>query len=176
MNSIKYVILIAGVALLVGCGDSVSTKEVETTTVKKEVKDEEGKKRIEQLTEEEYEKMMMEALPSTQTIENAFRTQKELMPKMITLLKEIRKCLGNADSKSDIKVCQERMEVKAKEISMVDDEAEVLQEFAWDEAEKTEILKDMDETIAEMEKALPCIKEAKTIMDMAVCMGEDIKH
>ena len=136
MNSIKYATLVAGVALFVGCGDSESTKAVDTTAIKKEVKVEEGKEAIGQLSEEEQEKMMIETLPSTKTMENAFKAQKELMPKMVALLKEARECLSDADSKSDIKACQEKMEVKAKEMGMVDDEAEELQEFTWDEAEK----------------------------------------
>lgn len=53
-----------------------------------------------------------------------------------------------------------------------DDEAEEAsfwEEYVWNEDEKREALSEIDWDIESLEHAIPCVKKAKTILDMAEC-------
>ncbi|MCH9741364.1 MAG: hypothetical protein K0U38_11090 [Epsilonproteobacteria bacterium] len=195
MNYIKKIALVSSLAVVfVGCGDETAkseapapakVEEAKQPTVEQQVAEvgksmQEAAKQIEanpDMSKEEQQKVMMEALSNSEPMKNQFELQKENMPKMVNLLKSTRECLGDADSKSDADDCQTKMETTLKEMGIVDEELdESEEEFTWTKEEKAETLKEMDESIKEMEKALPCIEKSKNMMDMMVCMEGERKY
>lgn len=122
------------------------------------------------LSKEEQKAMMMQVMNQSNIGQSMLQKQKEQMPKMLEFLKSNRTCIAKADTKEDLKECEKKSKKIAKELGIpanFDDEGE--DDFVWNEDEKRKALSEMDEAIKHMEKALPCIKKANTLSDMAQC-------
>ena len=106
-------------------------------------------------------------------MQNRLKEQKEMMPKMLTLLKNNRECLSHADTKTDADKCAEKSKQMAKKIGLKDEfDEEENEDFVWNKEEKTKILADMDTAITEMQNIIPCIQKAQNMSDMMDCNKE----
>lgn len=129
-------------------------------------------KTINQASEADAQKAMAAAMEKSKPIQDQLTKMKSDMPKMLTLVKEYRACLQKADNKSAAQRCQENAKAKEKNLglTMDDDEDDGEDDLgSWSAAEKKAYLKEMDEGVAEMEKALPCIQNATNMMDLMGC-------
>ncbi len=121
------------------------------------------------MTKEEQKALMMKAMNSSNMAKKMLEKQKDQLPKMVKVLKLDRECLSKADTKADAKVCEKASRKLAKKLGL-DESDEEESDFEWNKEEKNKIIPEMDKQIARMEKALPCIKKAKVMSDMAKCM------
>jgi len=131
-----------------------------------------------EITGEEAEKMMLDWLNNSKTVKSQLELQKEQMPKLFKLIKGQQSCIKDADDKGDLMDCVEDSKKMAKkmwisEMYMDDEDEEELKNLVWDDAEKEKTLKEMSEWLAEMEKMLPCLKDAKVMTDMMKCYGDE---
>ena len=102
--------------------------------------------------------------------------QKEQIPKLFKLMKKQESCIKDADDKDDLMDCvndakKESKKMWISEMYMDEEDDEELKKLVWNDAEKQKTLKEMSEWLAEMEKMLPCLKEAKVMTDMMKCYG-----
>ena len=59
-----------------------------------------------EMTEEEAEKAMMDSLNNSETVQTQLEKSKEQMPKILEIIKFNKKCITEADSKSDAEKCE----------------------------------------------------------------------
>ena len=127
-----------------------------------------------EITGEEAEKMMLDWLNNSKTVKSQLELQKENMPKLFELMTEQECCIKDADDKDDLMDCVEDSKKMAKKMGisdmyMDDEDDEELKNLVWDDTEKQKTLKEMSEWLAEMEKMLPCLENAKVMTDMMKC-------
>ncbi len=125
------------------------------------------------MDEDAMQNAMLNALGQVPAFQQEFQKAKKDLPKTIALSKEYRACLARASTKSSAKTCAKKMSKKAKKLGLDNGKGfhdENMDDFGeWTPKQKKEYLKELDESIAQMEKALPCLQKAKTLADMAKC-------
>ena len=128
------------------------------------------------MTSEEAQAAMLESMNSSETVQSQLDLQKVQMPIMLEVIKENRKCLGDADNAEDVEKCMNDAKGLSKQLGVEelywDDELED-KDFSWGEEKRIQILAEMDEAIEGMEKMLPCIMEAKVMTDLMKCSVEE---
>jgi len=127
-----------------------------------------------EITDQEAEKMMLESINNSKTIQDQLELQKEQMPKLLKLIKEQKKCIENTNNKTDLLNCVDDSKKLAEEMWIsdmyMDEESDKeLKEMKWDDIEKQKALEEINQWISEMESIMPCIKDAKVITDMVKC-------
>ena len=128
-----------------------------------------------EMTEEEAQAAMMASMNNSETVQSQLELQKVQMPIMLKVIKENRKCLGDADNSDDVEKCMEEAKDLSKKLGVEelygDDDLED-KDFTWGEEEKTQMLAEMDEAIESMDKMLPCIAAAEVMTDLMQCSVE----
>ncbi len=123
------------------------------------------------MSKAERKALVQQMIDKSEMGRNTLKRQKEQMPKMLQILKSNRACLEKAQTKTQLKTCEEKSKILAKELGMkanFDDEKEY-KDFVWNEKEKKMTLERMDKGIRELEKVLPCIQKAQTLSDVKKC-------
>ncbi len=124
------------------------------------------------MSEEELAEQMLSAFSQTPQMKDELKKMQHDMPIMLKLAKEYRKCLKGADNKKEAQACEERISKKSQKLGILSDSDESEEEIvSWSPQDKKELLEQMDKDIAQLEKALPCITKAKSIMEMMNCPG-----
>ncbi len=94
------------------------------------------------------------------------------LPKTLELAKEYRACLQDADDRDQAVDCQKTAQAKAKKLGLEDDELDddLSSDLkSWTAEDKVRELKKMDDSIALMEKAMPCMLAAKNLLELMSC-------
>ncbi len=115
------------------------------------------------------EQQMMESISNSDYAKKQLEEMKRAMPLTLMLLKKIQPCIKSASSLAQAQSCEKKMMKLAKKYELQELMDEGLEITSWSSQEKTKILSDLDEGIKEIEKALPCIKRAKNIIDLGNC-------
>jgi len=98
--------------------------------------------------------------------QNIFETQKKFLPELLESMKTARVCLQQAETTEEANVCIANVLALKKQISGdVDNKID-----SWDEANRTKVLDTFDDNIIFLESKMKCIRAAKTISDLAVCV------
>ncbi len=106
-------------------------------------------------------------------MQDVFLQQKTQFPKMLEYMKFVRNCLADAGGEAALKACKAKAEKKAAEIGFdMDDGGEGDDDITWSPRKKEQTLMELDQAIAGVEKAMPCISKAQNMMEMATCMQE----
>ena len=126
------------------------------------------------MTSEEAQAAMLDSMNSSETVQSQLELQKVQMPIMLEVIKENRKCLGDADDKDDVEDCMDEAKelakkLKVEELYWEEDEDAGYEDFEWGEEDKKLMLAEMDIAIEQMENMLPCILEAEVMTDMMNC-------
>ena len=122
------------------------------------------------MSQEEQKEVMMEAMNNSKGMQTQIEKQKEMMPKVITLIKSYRDCLQDANSKEDAQACDQKTEALAKKLELEDDFSEEEEDQrAWTAEGRKSILSELNEELKMIEGTLPCIQKAKTLMDLMNC-------
>ena len=122
------------------------------------------------MNQEEQKEVMMEAMNNSKGMQTQVEKQKEMMPKVITLIKSYRDCLQDANSKEDAQACDKTTEALAKKLELEDDfSEEEVDERAWTTEGRKNIISEINEELKMIESTLPCVEKAKTLMDLMNC-------
>lgn len=122
------------------------------------------------MSQEEQKEVIMEAMNNSKSVQTQLAKQKEMMPKIITLIKSYRDCLQDANSKEDAQSCDKKTEALAKKVGLEDDFSEEEEdERAWTEEGRKNIISEMNEELKMIESTLPCIEKAQNMMDVMNC-------
>jgi len=98
--------------------------------------------------------------------QNVFEKQKQYLPKFLDTLKNSRVCLQQAESTEEANVCiLEVVNMKKQVSENVDNSIR-----SWDNKGKAKVLNEFDDTIFLLESKMKCIRGAKNISDLSVCM------
>ncbi len=111
-------------------------------------------------------------LADNEELQAEFAKMQADLPKTLELAKEYRACLQDADDKEEATDCGKDAQAKAKKMGIEDDELDedLDSDFkSWTAEDKARELKEMDESIAMMEKVMPCMLEAKNPLELMVC-------
>ncbi len=98
--------------------------------------------------------------------ENIFQKQKKTLPKLLETMKKARVCLQQADNWVDANVCVEDL-IRLKAGLTKNKQNNIEQ---WKGNEKVNVLEQLDENIFLLESKMKCIRGAKNIYDLSVCM------
>ena len=120
------------------------------------------------LTPEEEKQIMIDALTGSKGMENQFIKMKHDMPKMVKVLKFGRGCLSTSETKEDAKECMNKIDAMAKENGMTEGDGEN-EDFLWTPATKHQMLKEINKSIHDIEKTLPCVEKALNMADLMNC-------
>ncbi len=124
------------------------------------------------MSEEELGKQMLAAFSDSPQMKNELKKMQHDMPIMLKLTKEYRKCLKRADNKGEAQACKERINKKGRKLGIMSGSRENGKKItSWSAEDKKKELAELDESIAHLEKAMPCIKRAKSMMDIMNCPG-----
>ncbi len=124
------------------------------------------------MSEKELEQQLLAALSQTPQMNNELKKMQHDMPIMLKLAKEYRKCLKKADNTRGAQACEERIEEKSSKLGMMPEFYENEEKIAsWSAEDKKKELAELDESITQLEKAMPCIIKAKSMMDIMNCPG-----
>ncbi|SMC98121.1 hypothetical protein SAMN02746065_11876 [Desulfocicer vacuolatum DSM 3385] len=119
----------------------------------------------------EQKAMMMQMISNSDSGKSKFQQEKEQMPKMLELMKEMESCLSNASSQADADRCDAKFTQLAGEMGLndgasMDDDDEPL---VWNKNTKKQVLSELREEIKSLEQIMPCIESAQNVMDMMKC-------
>lgn len=127
------------------------------------------------MTDEEAKKAMLDSMDNSKTMQGQLELQKKQMPKMLEVIKFNKKCFEDVDNQSDAEDCVAKSKKLSKKLGLddffTDDEED--KEIEWNQDDKEATLAEMDDSIAQMEKMLPCIEKAKVLTDMMKCSTEE---
>ena len=98
--------------------------------------------------------------------QNIFESQKKFLPKLLDSMKVARACLQQAENKDEANICIRDVIALKKQISGDADN----QIDSWDETNRTKVLDTFDDNIIFLESKMKCIRAAKTITDLSVCV------
>lgn len=122
------------------------------------------------MTEAEKKALMMQALGNSNQAKSKFQQQKDQMPKILQVMKQMKSCLENASSQADADRCEEKASRLAKQLGLDEDEfSDDEDPLVWNKNTKKEVLSDLNEGIQNMEQMMPCIEKAQNMMDMMKC-------
>ena len=98
--------------------------------------------------------------------QNIFETQKKFLPKFLESMKKARACLQQVETAVEANVCIADVIALKKQISGdVDNKID-----NWDEVNRNKVLDTFDDNIIFLESKMKCIRAAKTISDLSVCV------
>ncbi len=124
------------------------------------------------MSEKDLEQQVLSALSQTPQMNSELKKMQRNMPIMLKLAREYRKCLKRADNKNQAQICGDRAEQKSRKLGLPYDSQDQDEKImSWSPQDKKKALDDMDESIADMEKAMPCIQKAANFMDLMNCPG-----
>jgi len=97
-----------------------------------------------------------------------FEREKILLSEMLDNMKRVRECLQLSASSLDANACLKEVNrfgtnrAKGKEISI----------DTWSEIDKSKMVDELDENIVLLESKMKCVRSAKNIADLSVCMSK----
>lgn len=124
-----------------------------------------------QQNNENSTEQLMDMFGQNPQMDNELKTMQREMPIMLKLLKECRSCLQKADSQKEAQRCGQRMEQEIEKQGLSQEHEKNDEIPSWSAQDKKETLDELDEAIADLEKSMPCIKQAKTFADLINCPG-----
>jgi len=97
-----------------------------------------------------------------------YSQQKKILPKSLLMMKKTRECLQGLDNPFEDNVCMENFSDmtlhlgtnKYKYLSL------------WDEENKEKLLDNIENDVLALQSKIPCIKRAKNIIDLSICMKD----
>jgi len=123
---------------------------------------------------DEAEELMMEAIKNSKTMQDEYTKQKTLMPVYMSLSKDLRACLVDADNLSDANTCGDEAEKKAEKLGLNDEEEyedDEEEDFGnWTNVEKESFINDLDKGLLEMEKASNCFEKSDDFVVAMQCI------
>ncbi len=126
----------------------------------------------------EHEKALVTAammLADQEELHKEFIKMQADLPKTLDLAKQYRACLQAADDKNQAVDCQKDAQGKARALDLEDDELDenLTKDLKnWTPAEKTQYIKELDESIAFMEEVMPCMQAAKDPIALFDCSNK----
>jgi hypothetical protein len=101
---------------------------------------------------------------------NMFDKQKEFLPKLLSEMQEARVCLENADTKDDADHCFSKLvDIEEK---MSGEKSEDREITLWTDSAREETMNELEESIMDMKRRMPCIRRSRNFEDLSVCMQE----
>lgn len=103
-------------------------------------------------------------------IEDVFREQKSLLPKLLTEIQEARVCLEYAEDRVSANNCLSKSREIEEKISgkkSKDDEITI-----WTDIAKEDRLDELEFTIIDMKRRMPCIRRSQNFVDLSRCMQD----
>jgi len=97
---------------------------------------------------------------------NIFKRQKEFLPKFLLTMKTTRTCLVQAEDLDRANACILELINLKKQVSR--DHDNYIE--SWDKKGRNKVLDEFDETISFLESKMKCIRSAKTLNDLSLCM------
>jgi hypothetical protein len=121
------------------------------------------------MSQEEQEEVIVNAIANSEGMKSQLQKIKNGMPKMLEAMKFGKECLNKAENKEEAKTCMNKVNTMVQESGMSEVEDDAEEDFSWSAEDKKAMLKDIDDAMNEMEKSLPCIEKANTMMDLMQC-------
>jgi len=98
--------------------------------------------------------------------EDIFNQQKKLLPQLLLLMKKTRESLQSAEKPFENNSSIESF----SEMNMYNSKQKEEYTLLWDEKNKDNLLNRLEDDLLSLESKIPCIKRAKNILDLSVCM------
>jgi len=98
--------------------------------------------------------------------QNVYKRQMKFLPEMLLTMKSARVCLQQVDNVNEANDCIMDVINMKKKISQNENNGLVL----WSEVEKNRVMDEFDTNISLLESKMKCIRAAKNISDLSVCM------
>lgn len=121
------------------------------------------------MTEAEQEAMLIQQMINSPQAKAKFQQQKDQMPKMLQLMKQLENCLESASSQKDADRCVEESSNLSKQLGLDEDFSDDEEPLIWDKNTKEQVLSEFKENIQRIEQAMPCIEKAENMMDIMKC-------
>lgn len=100
--------------------------------------------------------------------EDIFNQQKKLLPELLLLMKKTRESLQSVENPFEDTHCLERF--SEMNIYNGSDKEEYI--LLWGEENKEILLNRLEDDLLSLQSKIPCIKRAKNILDLSVCMKD----
>jgi len=100
--------------------------------------------------------------------EDIFNQQKKLLPKLLLLMKKTRESLQSVENPFEDTDCLERFSEMNRYNGSDKEEYTLL----WDEENTQTLLNRLEDDLLSLQSKIPCVKRAKNILDLSLCMKD----
>ncbi len=148
-------------------------KESKDALIKSKAKPEKhSEKTLSGADEREEQGSLDEALvdKSDDLAKNVFEQQKALLPKLLEEMREARVCLESVDNRRDANKCLSKL--VAIEEKMSGEKSKERKIAIWTNIIREKTLDELEESILDMRRRMPCIRRSRNFEDLSRCMQD----
>jgi hypothetical protein len=99
-----------------------------------------------------------------------FEKQKALLPKLLEEMREARVCLEDVDYRDDANNCLSKL--VAIEEEMNGEKSKERKISSWTDSIRKKTLDELEESIMDMRRRMPCIRRSRNFEDLSECMQD----